>query len=128
MTVGPRATELAQELFEADAYREYLHFHGFGVESAEALAEFWHKRVREELGIAGEDAADIRELHRQGYQGSRYSFGYPACPDLEQQAGIATLLRPERIGVELGETFQWHPEQTTSAIVVHHREARYFTA
>ena len=127
-TVGPRATELAQELFESDEYREYLHFHGFGVESAEALAEFWHRRVREELGIAGRDAADIRELFRQGYQGSRYSFGYPACPDLEQQVGIAELLRPERVGAELGETFQWHPEQTTSAIVVHHPEARYFTA
>ncbi len=127
-TVGPRATELAQELFESDEYREYLHFHGFGVESAEALAEFWHKRVREELGIAGQDATDIRELFRQGYQGSRYSFGYPACPDLEQQVGIAELLRPERVGAELGETFQWHPEQTTSAIVVHHPEARYFTA
>ena len=127
VTVGPRATELAQELFESDAYRDYLHFHGFGVESAEALAELWHKRVREELGIAGQDAAEMRELFRQGYQGSRYSFGYPACPDLEQQVGIAKLLGPERIGVELGETFQWHPEQSTSAIVVHHPEARYFT-
>ena len=127
VTVGARATELAQELFESDEYRDYLHFHGFGVESAEALAEFWHKRVREELGIAGQDATDMRELFRQGYQGSRYSFGYPACPDLEQQVGIAKLLGPERIGVELGETFQWHPEQSTSAIVVHHPEARYFT-
>ena len=127
VTMGPRATELAQELFDSDEYRDYLHFHGFGVESAEALAEFWHKRVREELGIAGQDATDVRELFRQGYQGSRYSFGYPACPDLEQQTGIAELLGPERVGVELGETFQWHPEQTTSAIVVHHPEARYFT-
>ena len=127
VTVGSRATELAQELFESDEYRDYLHFHGFGVESAEALAEFWHKRVREELGIAGRDATDVRELFRQGYQGSRYSFGYPACPDLEQQVGIARLLDPERIGVELGETFQWDPEQSTSAIVVHHPEARYFT-
>ncbi len=127
VTVGSRATELAQELFESDEYRDYLHFHGFGVESAEALAEFWHRRVREELGIAGQDAEDMRELFRQGYQGSRYSFGYPACPDLEQQVGIAKLLGPERIGVELGETFQWHPEQSTSAIVVHHPEARYFT-
>ena len=127
-TVGPRASELAAELFEADEYREYLHFHGFGVESAEALAELWHARVRAELGIAGADAAEKRELIKQGYQGSRYSFGYPACPDLEQQTGIAALLRPERIGVELGETFQWHPEQTTSAIVVHHPQARYFTA
>ena len=127
VTMGPRATELAQELFDSDEYRDYLHFHGFGVESAEALAEFWHKRVREELGIAGQDATDVRELFRQGYQGSRYSFGYPACPDLEQQTGISELLGPERVGVELGETFQWHPEQTTSAIVVHHPEARYFT-
>ena len=127
VTVGSRATELAQDLFQSDEYRDYLHFHGFGVESAEALAEFWHKRVREELGIAGQDATDVRELFRQGYQGSRYSFGYPACPDLEQQVGIAKLLGPERIGVELGETFQWHPEQSTSAIVVHHPEARYFT-
>ncbi len=127
VTVGSRATELAQELFESDAYRDYLHFHGFGVESAEALAELWHKRVREELGIGGRDATDVRELFRQGYQGSRYSFGYPACPDLEQQVGIAKLLGPDRIGVELGETFQWDPEQSTSAIVVHHPEARYFT-
>ena len=127
VTMGPRATELAQELFESNEYRDYLHFHGFGVESAEALAEFWHRRVRQELGIGGQDATDIRKLFGQGYQGSRYSFGYPACPDLEQQTGIAELLGPERIGVELGETFQWHPEQTTSAIVVHHPEARYFT-
>ena len=127
VTVGPRATGLAQELFEADAYRDYLHFHGFAVESAEALAEFWHKRVREELGIAGRDARERRGLFRQEYQGSRYSFGYPACPDLEQQTGIAELLRPERIGVELGETFQWRPEQSTSALVAHHPEARYFT-
>ena len=126
-TVGPRASELAAELFESNEYREYLHFHGFGVESAEALAERWHKRVREELGIAGKDATEIQGLFRQEYQGARYSFGYPACPDLEQQTGIAALLRPDRIGVELGETFQWHPEQTTSAIVVHHPEARYFT-
>ncbi len=128
VTVGPRATELAQELFEADAYRDYLHFHGFAVESAEALAEFWHRRVREELGIAGRDATEIRGLFQQEYQGSRYSFGYPACPDLEQQTGIVKLLRPERIGVELGETFQWRPEQSTSAIVAHHPEARYFSA
>jgi len=125
-TVGPKASEFAAELFASNEYREYLHFHGFGVESVEALAELWHKRVREELGIAGQDATDVRKLFAQGYQGSRYSFGYPACPDLEQQAGIAALLQPGRIGAELGETFQWHPEQTTSAIVVHHPEARYF--
>jgi len=126
VTMGPRATEFAQELFKANEYREYLHFHGFAVECAEALAEYWHKRVRAELGIGGEDGATVRELFAQGYQGSRYSFGYPACPDLEEQVGIARLLDPGRIGVELGETFQWHPEQTTSAIIVHHPEARYF--
>jgi 5-methyltetrahydrofolate--homocysteine methyltransferase len=126
VTIGPRATDFAQELFASNDYTEYLHFHGFAVETAEALAEMWHKRVREELGIAGKDAREMRKLFAQGYQGSRYSFGYPACPDLEEQSGIATLLDPSRIGVELGETFQWHPEQTTSAIIVHHPDARYF--
>ena len=126
VTMGPRATEFAQELFAANDYKEYLHFHGFAVESAEALAEYWHRRIRQELGIAGSDSAKIRELFSQHYQGSRYAFGYPACPDLEEQVGMATLLQPERIGVELGETFQWHPEQTTSALVAHHPAARYF--
>ncbi len=126
VTMGNRASEFAQELFQRDEYRDYLHFHGFAVECAEALAEYWHKRVRMELGIAGADKPTLREIFAQGYQGSRYSFGYPACPDLEEQQGIAELLKPERIGVELSETFQWHPEQSTSAIVVHHPEARYF--
>jgi len=126
VTMGPRATEFAQELFQANEYQDYLHFHGFAVECAEALAELWHRRVRQELGIAGADAATTKQIFQQGYQGSRYSFGYPACPDLEQQTGMATLLDPGRIGVELGETFQWHPEQSTSAIVCHHPEARYF--
>jgi 5-methyltetrahydrofolate--homocysteine methyltransferase len=126
VTVGPRASEHAHDLFAANRYRDYLHFHGFAVETAEALAESWHKRIREELGIAGGDAETVRELFAQGYQGSRYSFGYPACPDLGEQAGIAALLDPSRIGCELSETFQWHPEQTTSAIVVHHPAARYF--
>lgn len=126
VTMGPKATEFAQELFKANEYRDYLHFHGFAVECAEALAEYWHKRIREELGIAGEDKPTVREIFAQGYRGSRYSFGYPACPDLEQQVGMEALLKPARIGVELGETFQWHPEQSTSAIVVHHPDARYF--
>ena len=124
--MGSRATEFAQELFGANDYKEYLHFHGFAVETAEALAEFWHKRIRTELGIAGKDSPIMRELFSQHYQGSRYSFGYPACPDLEEQTGMAALLRPDRIGVELGETFQWHPEQTTSALIAHHPSARYF--
>jgi 5-methyltetrahydrofolate--homocysteine methyltransferase len=126
VTMGPRATEYAHELFTANEYRDYLHWHGFSVESAEALAEMWHKRVREELGIASDDAKTVREIFAQGYRGSRYSFGYPACPDLEQQTGIAKLLDPARIGVELSETFQWHPEQSTSALVAHHPAARYF--
>ena len=95
-------------------------------ESAEALAELWHKRMRQELGIAGEDSPDLGRIFRQGYRGSRYSFGYPACPNLEDQTKLFTLLEPERIGVELSEEFQLDPEQSTSAIVVHHPEAKYF--
>jgi 5-methyltetrahydrofolate--homocysteine methyltransferase len=127
VTVGKKVSEVAGNLFKQNQYKDYLHLHGFGVETAEALAEFWHKRIREELGIANNDAQAIRDLFAQGYQGSRYSFGYPACPDLEQQVLIANLLDSERIGVSLTETFQWEPEQTTSAIIVHHPDARYFT-
>jgi 5-methyltetrahydrofolate--homocysteine methyltransferase len=126
VTMGRRASEYAQELFKADNYAEYLYFHGLGVESAESLAELWHKRIREELGIAGEDAEDVRKLFRQQYQGSRFSFGYPACPSLEDQAKLFELLDPARIGVELSEEFQLEPEQSTSAIIVHHPEAKYF--
>lgn len=126
VTMGPRASEFAKELFEANDYRDYLHFHGFAVETAEAFAEYFHKRVREELGIAGADAKEVRQIFQQHYQGSRYSFGYPACPDLEQQVGMVALLDPARIGLELSETFQWHPEQSTSAIIAHHPEAKYF--
>jgi 5-methyltetrahydrofolate--homocysteine methyltransferase len=127
VTMGRRASEYAQELFKADNYANYLYFHGLGVESAEALAELWHKRIREELGIAGEDAKDVRKLFRQQYQGSRFSFGYPACPSLEDQAKLFELLDPARIGVELSEEFQLEPEQSTSAIIVHHPEAKYFS-
>jgi 5-methyltetrahydrofolate--homocysteine methyltransferase len=127
VTMGRQVAEAARALFEADRYRDYFSLHGFGVEMAEALAEYWHKRIREELGIAGADAATKKELFGQGYQGSRYSFGYPACPDLEDQRHIVTLLEPERIGVSLTEEFQLDPEQSTSAIIVHHPEARYFS-
>ncbi|MGE3075253.1 MAG: methionine synthase [Dehalococcoidia bacterium] len=126
VTMGERASVFAKELFESNEYRDYLHWHGFSVESAEALAEMWHKRVRDELGISGADGPTMRSLFQQQYQGARYSFGYPACPDLEEQTKMAVLLKPERIGVELSETFQWHPEQSTSAVIVHHPEARYF--
>ncbi len=128
VTMGRRATEYAGELFAANDYADYLYFHGLSVESAEALAEYWHKSVRTELGIAAEDAADVRRLFSQGYRGSRYSYGYPACPDLEEQEKMFQLLHPERIGVTLSEEFMLEPEQSTSAIVVHHPEARYFTA
>ena len=127
VTMGRRASEYAQELFKSDNYAAYLYFHGLSVESAEALAELWHKRIREELGIAGEDAEDVRKLFRQQYQGSRFSFGYPACPNLEDQAKLFELLHPELIGVELSEEFQLEPEQSTSAIIVHHPEAKYFS-
>jgi 5-methyltetrahydrofolate--homocysteine methyltransferase len=128
VTMGRAASEATARLFAADRYREYLELHGVTVEMAEALAEYWHKRIREELGIAGEDADDLEQLFDLGYRGARYSFGYPACPDLEEQTKIFELLQPERIGVELSEEFQLHPEQSTSAIVVHHPEAIYFNA
>ncbi|MEX2116176.1 MAG: methionine synthase, partial [Bacteroidota bacterium] len=126
VTVGRKASEYSKSLFEAHKYKDYLYFHGLSVESAEALAELWHKRVREELGIAGRDASEIRKLFSQHYQGSRYSFGYPACPNLEDQTKLFQLLQPERIGVTLTEEFQLEPEQSTSAIIVHNAEARYF--
>ncbi|UCH09281.1 MAG: dihydropteroate synthase, partial [Fidelibacterota bacterium] len=127
VTVGPRATEEAQRLFESDDYSEYLYFHGFAVETAEALAEYWHREVRRELGIDGDDGPDIPSLFRQQYRGSRYSFGYPACPRLEDQAHIFTLLEPERIGIALTEEWQLVPEQSTSALIVHHPAAKYFS-
>ena len=127
VTMGRRATEYAQELFKADNYADYLYFHGLSVEGAEALAELWHKRIREEFLIAGNDDPDVVKLSRQQYQGSRFSFGYPACPNLEDQAKLFELLNPSRIDVELTEEFQLDPEQSTSAIIVHHPEAKYFS-
>jgi 5-methyltetrahydrofolate--homocysteine methyltransferase len=115
-------------LFEAGSFREYLELHGLSVQLTESLAEFWHARIRSEIGFAKEDSAELSDLLDQGYRGSRYSFGYPACPDIEQQVALCKLLEPERIGVELSEEFQLHPEQSTSAIIVHHPEAKYFNA
>ncbi|AWT42924.1 methionine synthase [Streptomyces actuosus] len=128
VTVGSRIGEETARLFEANAYREYLELHGLSVQLAEALAEYWHARVRQELGIAGADPDALDGMFRTEYQGCRYSLGYPACPDLEDRAKIAELLQPERIGVHLSEEFQLHPEQSTDAIVVHHPEAGYFNA
>ncbi len=127
VTMGARATQVADELFKANRYDDYLHFHGLAVETAEALAEFWHKRVRHELGIGGADSPTIEHLFLQSYQGSRYSFGYPACPRLEDQARLLALLDAARVGVTLSEEFQLVPEQSTSALIVHHPEARYFS-
>jgi 5-methyltetrahydrofolate--homocysteine methyltransferase len=128
VTVGPRVAEATAKLFAADAYRDYLELHGLSVQLTEALAEYWHARVRAELGFGGEDAGLLDGILRQAYRGSRYSFGYPACPDLADRATLVRLLRPERIGVELSEELQLHPEQSTDALVVHHPEAKYFNA
>jgi 5-methyltetrahydrofolate--homocysteine methyltransferase len=128
VTMGGIASEHSRELFEADRYQEYLFFHGLSVEMAEALAEHWHRRIREEWGFAGEDGPTLAGLFRQQYRGSRYSWGYPACPDLEDQAKVAELLEISRIGVTVSEEYQLHPEQSTSAIIVHHPEAKYFVA
>jgi 5-methyltetrahydrofolate--homocysteine methyltransferase len=126
VTVGERASDAAQELFRANKYQDYLYLHGFGVESAEGLAEFWHKRMRQELGFGSEDAPRVRDLFHQAYRGSRYSFGYPACPDLAERAKVMELLRPESIGVSLSENYMLVPEQSTDALVVHHPQAKYF--
>lgn len=126
VTAGQKVADVAREWFANGRYQDYLYLHGLGVETAEALAEYIHKRIRAELGFGHEDARDMKQLVKQGYRGSRYSFGYPACPRLEDQALLLKLLGAERIGVELSDEFQLHPEQSTSAIVVHHPQAKYF--
>ena len=128
VTMGSTVSEAAARLFADNNYREYLELHGLSVQLTEALAEHWHARMREELQVKSEDSTDLQGILDQGYRGSRYSFGYPACPDLEQQVQLCELLEPSRIGVELSEEFQLHPEQSTSAIIVHHPEAKYFNA
>ncbi|WP_405410766.1 methionine synthase [Streptomyces decoyicus] len=128
VTVGSKIGAATAELFEANSYRDYLELHGLSVQLAEALAEYWHARVRAELGFSGEDPADVEDMFALKYRGARFSLGYGACPDLEDRAKIADLLQPERIGVELSEEFQLHPEQSTDAIVIHHPEAKYFNA
>jgi 5-methyltetrahydrofolate--homocysteine methyltransferase len=126
-TMGPTVSQATGELFAKNAYREYLELHGLSVQLTEALAEYWHTRIRRELGYAGQDPDDIEEFFRLGYRGARYSLGYPACPDLADRAKVARLLQPERIGVELSEEMQLVPEQSTDALVVHHPEAKYFS-
>ncbi len=128
VTMGSVISDAAAKLFAENRYREYMELHGLSVQLTEALAEHWHARVREEMSVLDMDAPDLAGILDQGYRGSRYSFGYPACPDIEQQVQLCELLEPERIGVELSEEFQLHPEQSTSAIIVHHPEAKYFNA
>jgi 5-methyltetrahydrofolate--homocysteine methyltransferase len=126
VTMGAEVSRETARLFSEDRYSEYLHLHGLGVELAEALAEYWHLRIRQEWGFAGEDGPTLTGLFRQKYRGGRYSFGYPACPSLEDNATVADLLGAERIGVEVSEGFQLHPEQTTLALICHHPQAKYF--
>ncbi len=128
VTMGSRISEITNKLFEENDYRRYLELHGLSVQLTEALAEFWHGRVRAELNIGSVADNDLHSILDQGYQGSRYSFGYPACPDLSQQIQLCEILETSRIGVSLSEEHQLHPEQSTSAIIVHHPEAKYFNA
>jgi 5-methyltetrahydrofolate--homocysteine methyltransferase len=130
VTMGPAVSEATAKLFADDRYQEYLHLHGLGVEMAEALAEYWHRRIREEWGFADEDGPSLAGLFRQQYRGGRYSWGYPACPDLEDNVKVLELLDGGRIGLECSEGtgYQYHPEQTTSAIICHHPKAKYFVA
>ena len=127
VTMGSKVSEHTKSLYDANHYSDYVLLHGLGVEMAEALAELWHRRIREELGIADEDGPTLFGLFRQQYRGGRYSWGYPACPDLTDNAKVAELLEASRIGVEVSEGFQLHPEQTTDAIICHHPKAKYFT-
>jgi 5-methyltetrahydrofolate--homocysteine methyltransferase len=128
VTVGSKISQATAELFAKDAYRDYLELHGLSVQLTEALAEYWHARVRGELGLAAFDPPELDGILRVGYRGCRYSFGYPACPELEDRAKVVRLLRPERIGVSLSEEFQLAPEQSTDALIAHHPEAKYFSA
>ena len=126
VTVGEQVSIQERSRFEKGDFQDYLYTHGMGVETAEALAEYWHKMVRQEMGIADQEPDDMRLLFSAKYHGARYSFGYPACPNLEDQSKLFELLQPEDIGVELTEEFMLNPEQSTSAIIVHHPEAKYF--
>jgi 5-methyltetrahydrofolate--homocysteine methyltransferase len=127
VTMGSVATEYAQSLFKADKYSDYLYFHGLSVTLAEALAEWCHARIRRELGFGSEDSSDIRKILQQGYRGSRYSFGYPACPNMQDQYTLLDLLGADRIGLTMDESEQLEPEQSTTALITYHPRARYFS-
>jgi 5-methyltetrahydrofolate--homocysteine methyltransferase len=127
VTVGSTVDKFTAELFEKNAYREYMELHGIAMQLTEALAEFWHGRIRSELGFAAEDPADLADYFDLKYRGARFSLGYPACPDMDDRKKVVELLRPERLGIELSEELQLHPEQSTDAFVFHHPEAKYFS-
>ncbi|MEN9737839.1 MAG: hypothetical protein RJA26_1072, partial [Actinomycetota bacterium] len=127
VTMGQRISDEANKLYAANQYRDYLEIHGLSVQLTEALAEFWHARVRSELGFSGDDSNKIEDFFDLAYRGARYSFGYPACPALEDRIKLVELLKPEAIGVHLSEELQLHPEQSTDAMVLHHPEAKYFS-
>jgi 5-methyltetrahydrofolate--homocysteine methyltransferase len=126
VTAGREVTRVAKEWYEAGRYQDYLYLHGLGVETAEALAEYFHKQLRQEWGIAADDAPVVRKLFKKHYRGCRYAFGYPACPNLEDQSQLFTLIDPTRVGITLSDQFQLEPEQSTTAIVMHHPQAKYF--
>jgi len=127
VTVGQHASEVARQWFEEDRYTDYLYLHGLNVETTEALAEWVHKQIRAELGFSSEDERDPMAMIKQGYRGSRYSFGYPACPNLEDQRPLLDILEADRLGIVMADEQQMHPEESTSAIVCHHPEAKYFS-
>ena len=126
VTIGEKIGEVSRALFEADSYHDYLLLHGFSVEVTDALAEYWHEIMRQELGIAKQRPDSLTGYAVQDYQGSRYGFGYPACPDLDAHTAVFAILKPEAIGVTLTENMEMVPEQTTSAIIAHHPQAKYF--
>ena len=127
VTAGSAVDTVTAKLFAEDRYRDYLELNGLTMQLTEALAEYWHSRVRDELGFAGEDPANIEGMFKLDYRGARFSLGYPACPNMEDRRKVVELLRPERMGVELSEELQLHPEQSTDAFVFHHPAARYFS-
>jgi 5-methyltetrahydrofolate--homocysteine methyltransferase len=127
VTMGERISEVTGELYAQNKFREYLELHGLSVQLTEALAEYWHQRVRDELGFSEEDPEEVESLFKLEYRGARYSFGYPACPELEDRVKLIELLKPESVGVVLSEELQLHPEQSTDAMILHHPEAKYFS-
>jgi 5-methyltetrahydrofolate--homocysteine methyltransferase len=127
VTMGSKIAEAAAELYARNEYRDYLELHGLSVQLTEALAEYWHSRIRAEIGFAADDPSNLEGMLKLEYRGARYSFGYPACPNLEDRVKLVELLKPEQIGVSLSEELQLHPEQSTDAMVLHHPEARYFS-